>query len=74
MEMSNNDYGESNNKFTNDMELQYIRYYSDEENTKEAIEMANYSGDNLSEYEEFLNSPESDKLYKAYQSYINNIN
>lgn len=74
MEMSKIDYGESNNEFTNDMELQYIRYYSDEENTKEAIEMANYSGCNLSEYEEILNSPESDKLYEAYQSYINNIN
>lgn len=57
--------------FTNDMELQYIRYYSDEQNTKEAIEMANYSGCNLHEYEEFLNSPKSDKLYEAYQSYIN---
>lgn len=57
--------------FTNDVELQYIRYYSDEENTKEAIEMANCSGGNLDEYEEFLNSPESDKLYEAYQSYIN---
>lgn len=74
MEMSKIDYGESNNEFTNDMELQYIRYYSDEENTKEAIEMANYLGCNLSKYEEFLNSPESDKLYEAYQSYINNIN
>lgn len=69
--MSNNDYEENINDFTNDIELQYIRYYSDEENTKEAIEMANYLGCNLNEYEEFLNSPESDKLYEAYQSYIN---
>lgn len=74
MEMSKIDYGESNNEFTNDMELQYIRYYSDEENIKEAIEMANYSSCNLDKYEEFLNSPESDKLYEAYKSYINNIN
>lgn len=69
--MSKTDCEESINDFTNDMELQYIRYYSDEQNTKEAIEIANYSGCNLDDYEEFLNSPESDKLYEAYQSYIN---
>lgn len=69
--MSKTDCEEIIIDFTNDMELQYIRYYSDEQNTKEAIEMANYSSCNLHEYEEFLNSPESDKLYEAYQSYIN---
>lgn len=69
--MSNNDYAEVNQDFTNEMELQYIKYYSDENNRKEAIEMANYSSCNLDKYEEFLNSPESDKLYEAYQSYIN---
>ena len=69
--MSKTDCEENINNFTNDMELQYIRYYSDEQNAKESIEMANYSGCALEEYEEFLNSPESDKLYGAYQSYIN---
>lgn len=69
--MSKNDYEKNINDFTNDMELQYIRYYSDKENTKESIEIANYLGCNLDDYEEFLNSPESDKLYETYQSYIN---
>lgn len=69
--MIKNDYGEVNQDFTNEMELQYIRYYSDEQNTKEAIEMANCSSCNLDAYEEFLNSPELDKLYEAHQSYIN---
>lgn len=69
--MGKNNYEEINQDFTNDMELQYIRYYSDENNRKEAIEMANCSSCNLDEYEEFLNSSESDKLYEAYQSYIN---
>ena len=69
--MSKNDHGEVNKDFTNEMELQYIRYYSDENNRQQAIEMANYSSCNLDAYEEFLNSSELDKLYEAYQSYIN---
>ena len=72
--MSKNDYGEVNQDFTNEMELQYIWCYADENNIKQTIEMANYSNYsdcNLDSYEEFLNSPELDKLFEAHQSYIN---
>lgn len=53
------------------MELQYARYYADEENYKECAELANLQSDDIVTYEEWFNSEASDKLIKAYAEYYN---
>lgn len=62
-------------KITEDqeIELQYARYYADEENKLQAVEMANeaiFSSDIVT-YEEWFNSELSDKLIEAYAKYYN---
>ena len=60
-------------KITEDqeIELQYARYYADEENYKESIELANLQSDDIVTYEEWFNSELSDKLIEAYAKYYN---
>ena len=53
------------------MELQYARYYADEENYKECAELANLQSDDIVTYEEWFNSEASDKLIEAYAKYYN---
>ena len=53
------------------MELQYARYYADEENYKECAELANLQSDDIVTYEEWFNSELSDKLIEAYAKYYN---
>lgn len=53
------------------MELQYARYYADEENYKECAELANLQSDDIVTYEEWFNSEASDKLIEAYAEYYN---
>lgn len=53
------------------MELQYARYYADEENYKECAELANLQSDDIATYEEWFNSEASDKLIEAYAEYYN---
>ena len=56
-----------------EIELQYARYYADEENKLQAVEMANeaiFSSDIVT-YEEWFNSELSDKLIEAYAKYYN---
>jgi len=53
------------------MELQYTRYYADEENYKECAELANLQSDDIVTYEEWFNSEASDKLIEAYAEYYN---
>ena len=62
-------------KITEDqeIELQYARYYADEENKLQAVEMANeaiFSSDIVT-YEEWFNSELSDKLIEVYAKYYN---
>lgn len=52
-----------------EIELQYARYYADEENYKESIELANLQSDDIVTYEEWFNSELSDKLIEAYAKY-----
>ena len=54
-----------------EIELQYARYYADEENYKESIELANLQSDDIVTYEEWFNSELSDKLIEAYAKYYN---
>lgn len=54
-----------------EIELQYARYYADEENYKESIELANLQSDDIVTYEEWFNSELSDKLIEAYAEYYN---
>lgn len=60
-------------KITEDqeIELQYARYYADEENYKESIELADLQSDDIVTYEEWFNSELSDKLIEAYAKYYN---
>lgn len=53
------------------MELQYARYYADEENYKECAELANLQSDDIVTYEEWFNSEASDKLIEVYAEYYN---
>ena len=54
-----------------EIELQYARYYADEENYKESIELANLQSDDIVTYEEWFNSEISDKLIESYAKYYN---
>lgn len=54
-----------------EIELQYARYYADEENYKESIELADLQSDDIVTYEEWFNSELSDKLIEAYAKYYN---
>ena len=54
-----------------EIELQYARYYADEENYKESIELANLQSDDIVTYEEWFNSELSDKLIETYAKYYN---
>lgn len=54
-----------------EIELQYARYYADEGNYKESIELANLQSDDIVTYEEWFNSELSDKLIEAYAKYYN---
>ena len=54
-----------------EIELQYARYYADEETYKESIELANLQSDDIVTYEEWFNSELSDKLIEAYAKYYN---
>lgn len=54
-----------------EMELQYARYYADEENYTEGAELANLQSDDIVTYEEWFNSETSDKLIEAYTKYYN---
>lgn len=54
-----------------EMELQYARYYADEENYKEGVELANLQSDDIVTYEEWFNSEASDKLIESYAKYYN---
>lgn len=60
-------------KITEDqeIELQYARYYADEENYKESIELADLQSYDIVTYEEWFNSELSDKLIEAYAKYYN---
>lgn len=60
-------------KITEDqeIELQYARYYADEENYTEGTELANLQSDDIVTYEEWFNSETSDKLIEAYTKYYN---
>lgn len=54
-----------------EIELQYARYYADEDNRKEAVELSNLQSDNIVTYEEWFDSKDYDQLRQAYESYYN---
>lgn len=53
------------------MELEYARYYADEENRQEAVELSNLQSSDIVTYEEWFDTKEYNDLQKAYQEYYN---
>ena len=53
------------------MELEYARYYADEENRQEAVELSNLQSSDVVTYEEWFDAKEYNELQKAYEEYYN---
>lgn len=53
------------------MELEYARYYADEENRQEAVELSNLQLSDIVTYEEWFDTKEYNDLQKAYEQYYN---
>ena len=53
------------------MELEYARYYADEENRQEAVELSNLQSSDIVTYEEWFDAKEYNDLQKAYEEYYN---
>jgi len=58
-------------KIAEQQELEYARYYADEENRQEAVELSNLQSSNIVAYEEWFDTKEYNDLQKAYEEYYN---
>lgn len=58
-------------KIAEQQELEYARYYADEENRQEAVELSSLQSSDIVTYEEWFNTKEYNDLQKAYEEYYN---
>lgn len=58
-------------KIAEQQELEYARYYADEENRQEAVELSNLQSSDIVTYEEWFDTKEYNDLQKAYEEYYN---